>query len=803
MALRHAGAVALAVSGLAFALAAGVAQATPLHADSAKAGHSSRAATSTAVPAGSLFTPMTPLRVLDTRDGTGTGGVVAPVGAEQQIKVNLTGKIPASATAIVLNLTGTNPTSGTYVTVQPNPNSPNSNLNLVAGETRANAVTVAVDPSDQVQFFNFAGSVDLVADLAGYYTPGPGAGFTSTSPTRVLDTRAGTGTGGVVAPVGADSAITLDLSGQVPAAATAVTLNLTGVDATAGTYVTAWPDGAQRPLASNLNLVAGEIVPNQVTVELSADRKIDLYNFAGTTDLVADLAGYYATGAGNPFYPLTPIRALDTRDADGNSVSPIGPDQSIDVDLSPWLPAAATAAEFNLTGTNTTDPTYVTAWPAGTAKPLASNLNLVAGQTAANLATVALGNGGHLSIGNFQGNVDVLVDLAGYFAPAPAPCTSDCVLTEGDNFDAQLGDGTTATQPLAIAQVPGLSGVTSVAASYGNTYALGSTGTVYAWGRNDQQELGNGKIAGFATVPAAITGLPTITAIAAGADNGYALDVDHHVWAWGDNGVGELGIGSTNVSTVPVEVNLPAPAVSIASSDNTAFALLSDGTVWSWGYNQYDRLGNGTGCADPTSGSCFATSPVQVSSVSNAKALYATQLNSYVVESDGSVWAWGWNAEGELGIGTFGGNSCYGNYTGPNCGASSPVAVPALSGVTKIAGGSNVYAIKADGTVLAWGDNSSSRIGNGVRPAGQCNVNPPAANCYYPTPFALSGLSGITDIDVGVSYAVAIKADGTAYSWGFIGEGPSTETPAQMPISAAVSSVSAGWYHVAFTAKTP
>ena len=796
MALRHAGAVALAISGLAFTLAAGVAQATPL-------AHAARSATSTVVPAGSLFTPITPLRVLDTRDGTGTGGVVAPVGAEQYIRVNLTGKIPASATAIVLNLTGTNPTSGTYVSVQPNSNSPSSNLNLDAGETRANAVTVAVDPSDVVQLFNFAGSVDLVADLAGYYTPSSGAGFTSVSPTRVLDTRAGTGTGGVVAPVGANSAITLDLSGQLPATATAVTLNLTGVDATAGTYITAWPDGAQRPLASSLNLVPGAAVPNQVTVELSADHKVDLYNFAGTTDLVADLAGYYATGAGDPFYSLTPVRALDTRDASGNSVAPIGPDQSIDVDLSQWLPPAATAAEFNLTGTNTTDPTYVTAWPAGTAKPLASNLNLVAGQTAANLATVALGNGGHLSIGNFQGNVDVLVDLAGYFAPPPAPCTSECVLTEGDNSNAQLGDGTTAFQPPVLAQVPGLSGVSSVAASFGDTYALGSNGTVYAWGRNDQQELVNGKYAGYATVPAAITGLPTITAIAAGADDGYALDVNHRVWAWGDNGVGELGNGSTNVSAVPVQVNLPAPAVSIASSDTTAFALLSDGTVWAWGYDQYDRLGNGTDCADPTSGSCFATSPVQVSSVSNAKAVYATGLNSFVVESDGSVWAWGWNAEGELGIGTFGGNSCYGNYSGPNCGATSPVPVPALSGVTKIAGGSSMYAIKADGTVLAWGDNSSSRIGNGVRPAGDCNVNPPAANCYYPTPFALSGLSGVTDIGVGVSYAVAIKSDGTAYSWGYIGQGPSTQTPTQLPISAAVSSVSAGWYHVAFTAKTP
>lgn len=794
------GSMVVAVSAVAIVLGAGAAQAAPQHSGSPYATQSPAAAS---VPAGSQFTSMSPVRVLDTRDGTGvSGGKVAPVGPYGMVRIDLTGKIPVGATAVVLNVTGTDTTTPTYISVQNNPNSPISNLNLDAGETRANAVTVEVGSDPVVTFENFQGNVDLVADLEGYYTPTSGAGFTSMSPTRVLDTRVGTGTGGAVAPVGTDSTLTLDLSGQVPASATAVTLNLTGVDATTDTYLTAWPDGVARPLASSLNLTPDNAVPNQVTVALGTDHKIDLYNFQGTVDLVADLGGYYATGTGNPFYTLTPVRTLDTR---GVGAGPVGAGQSTTADLSPWVPSSATAAVFNLTGTDTTTPTYVTAWPAGTNEPLASNLNLIAGQTAANLTTVALGSGGQVAIGNFQGSVDVVVDLAGYFAPPPAPCTSDCALTSGENQYGQLGNGTTTDQAPVLAQVPGLSGVTSVAAGVSDTYALTTDGTVYAWGDNTYQQLGNDSSTGDAPMPAPVAGLPKIIAIAAGQDVGYALDANHTLWAWGFSDDGELGDGNANPGDVPIKVSLPAGSVTaIASTGTTAYALLSDGTVWAWGENHYDGIGNGAGCGNQDQGQCFVNTPVQVASLSNVVAIYAGSTNGFAVESDGSVWDWGWNAEGELGNGTVGGIACYNAASAANCQSTGPIEIPALAGVSKIVGQSNMYAIKPDGTVLAWGDNSFTQIGNGAVSDSSCNVTPAPANCYYPTPFVLSGLSGVKDLGVGVAYAIAVKSDGTVWEWGY---GPlrenSTSTPTQVPEPAAVYTIEAGPYHAVFTAKTP
>ena len=209
-----------------------------------------------------------------------------------------------------------------------------------------------------------------VADVA----VGPVAdsnGYTAVAPQRVLDTR---DSGGAL---GADQARVLDLSATVPGDATAVVLNLTGTDVTASTNVTAWPDGTPRPITSNLNLAPGQTAANLVTVQLGAGAKIDLYNHAGSVDLVADLAGYYSPSAGVGYTALTPVRALDTRNGDGA----LGPNTTRVLDLSGRVPNTASAVVLNLTGTDTTADTYVSVWPDGQARPSASALNLAASET--------------------------------------------------------------------------------------------------------------------------------------------------------------------------------------------------------------------------------------------------------------------------------------------------------------------------------------------------------------------------------------------------------------------------------------
>ncbi|MEU4449076.1 hypothetical protein AB0K14_23025 [Actinosynnema sp. NPDC050801] len=343
---------------------------------------------------GTRFIPSAPRRILDTRSGLGRGGVTTPVAGGSKIEVGVD-NLPPYALAVVLNVTGTSPTANTYVSVWEGGDIPRpgvSTLNLVPGETRANSVTTYVSLDDTINLYNNAGSTHLIADVAGYYVhDNPGAGFTTpgryfaTGPTRVYDSR---NTGGAFY-AGESRSIDFASSG-VPSGATAVSLNVTGVDATANTYVTAWPSGSTRPTASSLNVVPGGATPNGVTVSLSADRKVSLYNNAGFLHLIVDITGYYlpTESGGADFYPVTPGRAFDTRD----DLTPIAPAGKLTLlYLDPEL-AVNNSLLLNLTGTEPTANTYVTPFPAGTSRPNTSALNLVPGQTSPNMATVRLGS---------------------------------------------------------------------------------------------------------------------------------------------------------------------------------------------------------------------------------------------------------------------------------------------------------------------------------------------------------------------------------------------------------------------------
>ena len=162
-------------------------------------------AASTADAAASTFTPVTPQRLLDTRSSTGR------IPARGTISLAMPSTVPANATAVVLNVTGTGSSAPTYLSLSPSLGETfgGSNLNVAAGETRANLATVEISARGLTVTAGPA-AVDVIIDLDGYYAPGSGAGFTSMSPTRMLDTRDS-------APVGQNSTYTLDLSSRVPA----------------------------------------------------------------------------------------------------------------------------------------------------------------------------------------------------------------------------------------------------------------------------------------------------------------------------------------------------------------------------------------------------------------------------------------------------------------------------------------------------------------------------------------------------------------------------------------------------------
>ena len=268
-------------------------------------------------------------------------------------------------------------------------------------------------------------------------TAGAPSTYVPVTPTRVLDTRNGTGApAGAVGPQGTvDLAVrgAVTAQGQVPADASAVVLNVTVTGTTAATDVRAYPAGTPVPGSSNLNAGRGATVPNLVTVRLGSNGAVTLRNAAGSAHLIADIAGYYVPGStGVGFGAVDPSRVLDTRAGVGAPAGKVGPAGTADVDVTGELrtadgrtvtvPADARAVVLNVTATGATAATDVRVYPvpAGTEVPTVSNLNLLAGQTTANLVTVAVGRDGKVRLRNLNGAVDLIADLAGYYAAGAA-----------------------------------------------------------------------------------------------------------------------------------------------------------------------------------------------------------------------------------------------------------------------------------------------------------------------------------------------------------------------------------------------
>ena len=184
---------------------------------------------------------------------------------------------------------------------------------------------------------------------------------------------------------------------------------------------------------------------------------------------------------------------------------------------------------------------------------------------------------------------------AGTAAPAMAAATPGA-FAFGYNPAGELGDGTRAEQVLPV-PVSGLPGTVRQLSAGGSTSAaLLSDGTVWTWGDNTFGALGNGTSGGTAVTPQPVAGLSGITQIAVGADDRdvYAVRSDGTLWAWGDNGAGELGNGTTVSHFSPVQVPGLTGIRQVSAGPDYALALRSDGTVRAWGDNSYGYLGDGT-----------------------------------------------------------------------------------------------------------------------------------------------------------------------------------------------------------------
>lgn len=242
-------------------------------------------------------------------------------------------------------------------------------------------------------------------------------------------------------------------------------------------------------------------------------------------------------------------------------------------------------------------------------------------------------------------------------------------------------------------RVLGLSNVVAIASGPGHSLALKADGTVWSWGLNDLGQLGNQPIylnPFHAFPPTQVQGLANIKAIATGAPSSFALAGDGSVWAWGDNETGQLGDGTTTRRTNPVRLTTVNDVRSLSTNGTTTYAIKNDGSVWSWGRNDFGLLG--TGSPDPS----FSAVPVQVTALTNIKAVVVGDTHVIALRNDATVVAFGNGGSGQLGNGT-------------NSSSATPIQVPGLSDVSQVTANSlGSMVLKADGTVWVWGEDELS-----------------------------------------------------------------------------------------------
>lgn len=342
--------------------------------------------------------------------------------------------------------------------------------------------------------------------------------------------------------------------------------------------------------------------------------------------------------------------------------------------------------------------------------------------------------------------------------PVPPPPPASPQIAGGDGFTlllhadgsissvgaGALGNGTFGEvhAPVGVAGAAAGSGNIAIAAGEAHALALNRDGTVWAWGRNPLGQLGDGTTADRAA-PVLVAGLDHVVAIAAGGYHSLAVKSDGSVWAWGDNETGELGDGTTTTRLQPVQVAPPGSGyIAVAGGGFHSLGLKGDGSVWAWGSNVSGQLGDFT--------LTQRSHPAQVASANPGSgniAIAAGGAHSMALNRDGSVWTWGDNSHGQLGTGAMTGSSFPVNVLG---------AGPGSGAIAISAGNAHSLVLDQNGSIRAFGANVVGELGSGNAQDSPAPVQPSGA----------APGSGNVAIGAGRLSSYAINANGTRWAWG-------------------------------------
>jgi alpha-tubulin suppressor-like RCC1 family protein len=266
----------------------------------------------------------------------------------------------------------------------------------------------------------------------------------------------------------------------------------------------------------------------------------------------------------------------------------------------------------------------------------------------------------------------------------------------GNNGGGRLGIGTWYSTNAAQAVATNETWRT-VSAGGTHTVAVHADGTLWAWGNNYVGQLGDGTYTTVNSPQQVVTNADWHT-VSAGSHHTVALRSDGTLWTWGANFSGELGNGTFTYTNVPQAIGTSATWRAVAAGgvlDGHSLAIRSDGTLWAWGDNFWGQLGDGHMFTK-------TNTPQQIGTNTNWQAIAAGGTHSVALQADGSLWTWGLNEDGQLGNGT----------DGPFTNVTTPQRIgTATDWVAITAGGNHTVALKSDGTLWAWGDNGWGQLG--------------------------------------------------------------------------------------------